>query len=97
MHPITLEDVEKVSRLAKLEFTGEEKDLFLAQFSKIIGFVEKIGELDTEKIKPMTHAVEKSNVLRQDEIGKSMKTEELAKISPRFEDGSIVVPRIIDY
>ncbi len=97
MAQITTADVEKTAALAKLEFSGEEKNRFVDQFSKIIGFVEKISVLDTEKINPMTHAVEKSNVVRPDSVQESMPNSEIEKISPQFAEGSIVVPKIIEY
>ena len=97
MAHISIQEVEKVASLAKLEFTGEEKEKFAAQFDKIIGFVEKISELDTGSIEPMTHAVEKSNVFREDKVAPSMPNEEIGKIAPKFLDGSIIVPKIIEY
>ena len=97
MPVITLDDVEKTSRLAKLEFTGEEKDSFLHQFSRIVGFVEKISSLDTGKVPPITHAVEKSNTVREDIVKDSMLPDDISRIAPRFESGSIVVPKIIEY
>lgn len=97
MPDITLKDVEKTALLAKLEFSGQEKNSFLEQFSKIVGFVEKISELDTGKIVPMTHAVEKSNTVRTDTVKGSMKIEEISAIAPRFDSGCIVVPKIIEY
>ncbi|URA11198.1 Asp-tRNA(Asn)/Glu-tRNA(Gln) amidotransferase subunit GatC [Thermospira aquatica] len=94
MADITLSDVEKVARLAKLSFSDQEKEVFLQQFSKIVHFVEKIGELDTEHIPPMTHAVEKWNVVREDKEGSSLSNEEIAGIAPRFDDGHIIVPKV---
>ncbi len=97
MANISEEDVEKTAALAKLEFTGEEKKKFVEQFSKIVGFVEKISELDTKNISPMTHAVEKSNVMREDEVKPSMPLEDIEKNAPKYYDGNIVVPKIIEY
>jgi len=94
MAEITLSDVEKVAKLAKLSFSDEEKEVFLQQFSRIVHFVEKIGELDTEQVPPTTHAVEKWNVLRRDEEGESLPNEEIARLAPRFEEGHIIVPRV---
>jgi aspartyl-tRNA(Asn)/glutamyl-tRNA(Gln) amidotransferase subunit C len=97
MPNITIEEVEKVAALAKLEFTGEEKQIFTEQFSKIVGFIEQIGQLNTDNILPTTHAVEKKNVLREDKVIPSMPNEAIGKIAPKFSDGSIVVPKIIEY
>ena len=96
MAEITIKDVETTARLAKLEFSGEEKSKFAEQFSKIIGFVEQISQLNTENVPPTTHAVEKKNVIRQDVVGVSMPVSELEKIAPKSLDGSILVPKIIE-
>jgi len=96
MSHITIEEVKKTAALAKLEFTDEEMVKFTGQFERIIGFVEVIGSLDTDNIKPMTHAVEKNNVLRDDAVKPSMTIEEIESISPEFKDGGIAVPRIIE-
>ena len=93
----TMEDVEKVAKIAKLEFSGDEKNKFADQVSKIIGFVDQIAGLDTENISPTTHAVEKKNVTRADEVKPSMPNDDIGGIAPKFSDGSIVVPNIIEY
>lgn len=97
MAHISIEDVEKVAKLAKLEFTGEEKKKFAEQFTKIIGFVEQIGKLNTDNVPPTTHAVEKKNITRPDEVIPSMPNSDIEKIAPKFSDGNIVVPKIIEY
>jgi len=97
MAEISEADVEKTAALAKLEFSGEEKKKFVEQFSKIVGFVEKISELDTGNVSPMTHAVEKSNVMRDDEEKPSMPPEDIEKNAPKYYDGNIIVPKIIEY
>ena len=53
--PITRTDVEKIADLARLELTAEETDLFTEQLSSIIGYVEKLNELDTTNVPPMSH------------------------------------------
>ena len=94
---ISTADVEKTAALAKLSFNENEKKDFTEQFNKIIGFVEKITEIDTADISPTTHAVEKSNVTRRDIVQASMPNAEIEKIAPKFRNGSIVVPRIIEH
>ena len=97
MAEITIEDVKKVAGLSKLSFSDKELTDFNEQFKKIIHFFEKISELDTENVQPTTHAVEKSNVTRVDEVGKSMDNDEISKVAPKFANGSILVPKVIDY
>lgn len=93
---ITPADVSRVAHLAKLDLTEEELSKFVPQFQKIVGFVEKISELDTGKAAPMTHAVEKRNVVREDAVKPSLPNETIGKNAPAFDEGSIIVPKIIE-
>lgn len=97
MAEITLQDVENTARLAKLDFSRQEMEVFAGQFNRIVSFVEQIGELDTAEVVPMTHAVEKHNVTREDQIQPSLPVSEIEKLAPQFGDDSIIVPRIIEY
>lgn len=97
MPQITTNDIKKTAVLSKLEFSDEQLEKFNAQFAKIVGFVDKIGELNTDNISPTTHAVEKMNVVRKDEVQVSMPNEDIGSIAPKFADGSIIVPKIIEY
>lgn len=96
MAEITKQDVENTAKLAKLEFTGEEVEIFAGQFNNIVKFVEQIAELDTENVPPTTHAVEKSNVMRADEPKPSMPVSDIESIAPQSAGGNIVVPRVIE-
>ena len=97
MSKITIEDVKKVANLAKLQFSDQEIEKFTEQFERIVGFVEKIGKLNTENIDLMVYPMENKNVFREDTIISSMQNKEIEKIAPSFSNGSIVVPKIIDY
>lgn len=63
---ITVADVEHVARLARLELSEDEKNLFAGQMGAILGYVEKLKELDTEGIMPTSHAVPMENAFRDD-------------------------------
>ncbi len=97
MPKITIEDVKKIASLAKLQFSDEELEAFAEQFQRIVSFVEKISELDTSSVSPMVYPVEKKNVTREDVFEESMKIEDLKSIAPSFSNGSIVVPKVIEY
>lgn len=97
MAEITRKEVEKTAKLAHLSFSDAEIDKFAEQFNQIVGFVEQISELNTENIEPTTHAVAKQNVLRKDEVHESMPLTDIEQNAPRFQDGSYVVPRIIEH
>lgn len=89
-------EIVKVANLARLDLSGEEKAEFSKQLNDIIEYVEKISELDTSDVKPADHIVDLKNVTRADEVKESLQPSDLEKIAPRFENGHIVVPRIIE-
>ncbi len=97
MSHMNIEDVKKVATLAKLEFEENELQNFAEQFNKIVGFVEKISELNTTNVEPMVYPIENKNVMREDIVKQSMPNEEIEKNAPDFKNGCIVVPKIIEY
>lgn len=89
-------DIIKVAKLARLDLSPEEKDEFSRQLNGIIEYVEKINELDTSKVEAADHIVELNNVFRKDVVKNSIDRTELEKIAPDFQEGYIVVPKIIE-
>lgn len=89
-------DIIKVAKLARLDLSPEEKDEFSRQLNGIIEYVEKINELDTSKVEAADHIVELNNVFRKDIVKNSIDRAELEKIAPDFQEGYIVVPKIIE-
>ncbi|HXG65744.1 MAG TPA: Asp-tRNA(Asn)/Glu-tRNA(Gln) amidotransferase subunit GatC, partial [Blastocatellia bacterium] len=53
--PITRTDVEKIAALARLELTGEEVESFTGQLGAILEYIDKLNELDTTDVAPMSH------------------------------------------
>ncbi len=93
---IDKEQIIKVSKLARLELSEEEKIEFSQQLSDIISYVEKINELNTDNINPADHIVDQKNIFREDKIKKSIETSEIEKMAPDFENNHFVVPKIIE-
>lgn len=92
---ISKKDVEHVARLARLRLTGEEKEKFGKQLNQILGYVEKLNELDTEKVEPTSHVVPLKNVLREDEVKPSLPVEEVLSNAPDKKGKYFKVPKII--
>jgi len=86
----------RVSELARLELSPEERDELSRQLSEIINYVEKINEMDTAGVEPTDHIVELKNVFRADRVKSSIERSRIEKMAPEFSDGHIVVPRIIE-
>ena len=93
---INKEEVEYVAKLAHIELTEEEKEKFAKELDSIIGFVQKLNELNTDKVMPTYHIVPLKNVMRKDIIGESLPGEKVLNIAPSRESGHYKVPKIIE-
>ncbi len=91
---IQIKDVEHVARLARLELTEEEKVKFSKQLGDVLGYVNEMNEVDTNGIQPMSHAVEFSNVMREDVEIYEQTREELMANAPDREGDFFKVPKI---
>ncbi len=93
---ITREQVEHVARLARLALADEELDALTGEMDAILGYVEKLNNLDTDHIVPTAHAVPMENAFRDDRIGPSLGTEKAVSNAPEAADGCFVVPKVIE-
>ena len=91
---ITIKDVEHVAKLARLELTEEEKELYTKQLGDVLKYVDQMNEVDTSNVKPMSHAIDFVNVMREDEVYYEQTKEELMKNAPDEENGFFRVPKI---
>ena len=89
-------DIEKVSKLARLELSGEEKEIFGNHLDQILTHMEQLNRLDTTGVEPTFHAVSIENAFREDLARPSSVQEEVLGIGPDKEDGYFRVPRIIE-
>jgi aspartyl-tRNA(Asn)/glutamyl-tRNA(Gln) amidotransferase subunit C len=86
-----------IARLSRLALSDDEKEEIIKDFSKIVGFVEKIKELDISSIKEDYILVNPNeNVFRQDVVVKVNLQSELEENAPQYEDGFFVVPKVIE-
>ena len=72
---ISSQEVEYVANLARLEITDKEKEKFTAQLNDILLYIDKLNELDTKGVEPMSHAISVTNAFREDKILDSIGTE----------------------
>jgi aspartyl-tRNA(Asn)/glutamyl-tRNA(Gln) amidotransferase subunit C len=93
---IMRKEVEHVARLARLELTEEEKERMTAQLDAILGYVDKLNQLDTSAVEPTTTAISMVSVLREDEVRPSLKQAEALANAPDREGVLFRVPRIIE-
>ncbi len=93
---ITRDDVLHIARLSRLELADDEVETYRASLSDILGYVEKLDELDTEDIEPTTHAVETRMRLRDDDVDARLTCEDVLSNAPASQDGMFEVPKIVD-
>lgn len=92
---LTRQDVEKVALLARLRLSTNELDALTEQLSKVVGYVEQLGELDTDGVAPMAHAVEVTNVFRDDAVQPSLPREQALASAPHHDGACFLVPAVL--
>lgn len=93
---LSSKEVEYVARLARLEITDKETEKFTAQLNDILGYIDKLNELDTKGVEPMTHAIAVTNAFREDKIKNSIGTEKSLANAPDARGEFFRVPKVID-
>ncbi|MCZ7662799.1 MAG: Asp-tRNA(Asn)/Glu-tRNA(Gln) amidotransferase subunit GatC [Thermoleophilia bacterium] len=91
---ISREEVEHIARLARLRFEDGEYERLAQELSKILDYVQTLGELDLTGLEPTAHAVALKNVFRADEPRPCLPREQAVANGPAVERGQFVVPRI---
>jgi len=92
---ITVTDVEHIAKLAKLTLSDGEKEAYTQQMSDILQYMEKLNELDTSDVEPLSHVMEVTNAFREDDPKESLSQEEALKNAPKSDGDFFVVPKVI--
>ena len=92
---ITKEEVLYVARLARLDLEAEAIDTFADQIDEILGYIEKLNRVNTEGIKPTSHAIFLTNAFRDDAPRQHLERERALANAPECEDGTFVVPKVV--
>jgi len=93
---LTRSDVAKVAHLARLRLGEDELDRMTARLGVILGYVERLAEVDTDGIEPMAHAVERTNVFREDVETPMLPREAALANAPKSDGQYFLVPQILD-
>ena len=92
---ITNKLIQDIAALAKLEFDEQSAEQMKADLEKIIGFVDKLSEIDTEGVDPLIYLSEEVNVLREDEIKAVVSQVEALKNAPEKDSDYFKVPTVL--
>ena len=95
---LSLDEVRRIARLARLRLTAEEEEAFTGQLSAILDHVAQLGELDVSQVEPMTHALAAGDpvALREDLPLPGLPPEAAVANAPAREGTCFKVPRIIE-
>lgn len=93
---ISDETIEYVGILAKLELSEEEKEQAKKDMGSMLDYIDKLGELDTAGVEPMSHVFPVHNVFREDVVTNTDDRENILKNAPEEKDGMFVVPRTFE-
>jgi len=93
---ISKETVQYVANLARIELEADELDKLARQLEDIISFIDKLKELDIEKVAPTSHILPVNNVLREDSPAKSLPLEDALANAPNRQGNFFNVPKVIE-
>jgi aspartyl-tRNA(Asn)/glutamyl-tRNA(Gln) amidotransferase subunit C len=98
---LTLQDVQRIAELARLEFQPQQAQATLAQLNHIFAMVEQMKTVDTEGVQPLNHPIaaflpELSLRLRNDEATEVDRREDYQRPAPAVQDGLYLVPKVIE-
>lgn len=90
---ITDETIDYVGILAKLELNGEEKEQAKQDMATMLDYIDRLNELDTDGVEPMSHVFPIYNVFREDEVTNGDGRGDTLANAPEVKDGCILVPK----
>ncbi|MGN0369290.1 MAG: Asp-tRNA(Asn)/Glu-tRNA(Gln) amidotransferase subunit GatC [Butyrivibrio sp.] len=93
---ISDETIEYVGILAKLELSDEDKENAKKDMAEMLDYIDKLGELDTTGVEPMSHVFPVSNVMRDDVVTNGDGSEATLKNAPERNDSGFVVPKTVE-
>jgi aspartyl-tRNA(Asn)/glutamyl-tRNA(Gln) amidotransferase subunit C len=89
-------DVKYVAHLARLSLSAGEEQKLGAQLGNILGYIEKLKEVDVSGVEPTAHAFPLVNVTRLDEVRPSLSHEDAMRNAPAQSNGLFIVPKIVE-
>ncbi|MEM6392020.1 MAG: Asp-tRNA(Asn)/Glu-tRNA(Gln) amidotransferase subunit GatC [Planctomycetota bacterium] len=93
---ITPDDVRKVAKLSRLKLSDEQVTHFTSQLEAVLGYVDKLKSLDVDGVEPMPHALDQTDVLREDVVGPALTHDDALKNAPSVEEEKFFgVPKVI--
>ena len=93
---ISDETIEYVGILAKLELSDEEKEQAKRDIGRMLDYIDKLNELDTSGVEPLSHVFPVNNVFREDVVTNGDEREKILENAPAEKDGAFKVPKTVE-
>ncbi len=93
---VSRDDVRHVAQLARLDFSAEEETQMADELSQILNYVDKLDELDTSGVPPMSHVLDVTNVFRADDVEERIDRAQALEPAPEADDEYFRVPKVIE-
>jgi aspartyl-tRNA(Asn)/glutamyl-tRNA(Gln) amidotransferase subunit C len=93
---ITMDLISYLEKLGRIRLTDEEKEKAIIDLSSILGYIDKLNELDTDSVEPLSHAFPITNVFREDVVTNSDRRDAILSNAPAQKDGSFKVPKTVE-
>ena len=94
--PVSRDDVRHVAQLARLDFSEDEEAQMADELSQILDYVDKLDELDTSGVPPMSHVLDVTNVFRPDAVEQRIDRAQALELAPEADDEYVRVPKVIE-
>lgn len=88
--------LDKIAHLARLEFDEKDAEKMMQDMTEIVDWVEKLKEVDTEGIEPLTTMSHEVNALREDEVGQHLSHERALRHAPKKDADYFRVPKVLE-
>ncbi|HEY5691460.1 MAG TPA: Asp-tRNA(Asn)/Glu-tRNA(Gln) amidotransferase subunit GatC [Cyclobacteriaceae bacterium] len=88
--------LEKIAHLARLEIDEKDIPRMMEDMSKMVSFVEKLDEVDTEGVEPLTTMSHEINSLRDDVVKDQLPKDEVLKTAPKKDENFFRVPKVLE-
>jgi len=94
---LSIEEVEYIARLSKLELTPDEKERYSDQLSSVLSYIDELKSVETDNVEATANVTGLSNIYREDKVVPShINYDDIEKNAPVFKDGSFVVPGVFE-
>lgn len=93
---ITQELIDYLQKLGRIRLSEDEQAKTMKDLGSILGYIDKLNELDTTGVEPMSHAFGRTNVFREDKVTNGDMHESILANAPESKNGAIVVPKTVE-